>query len=297
MAKLWSFSLPLWGRVGVGALLVSISTIASAIPVTDDLGSVTHFGKPPQRIVSLLPSLTESVCTLGACERLVGVDDYSNHPESVRKLPHVGGLEDARVESIVALKPDLVLVPTSSRALERLRALGIKVVALEPRTFADVRRVLATLGPLLGARDGEAVWREIEQGLAAVVRELPANLRGTRVYFEVSTAPYAAGEASFIGELLARLGVRNIVPAALGPFPRLNPEFVVRADPDVIMLAEDEPVSRIDTRPGWQRMRAVRGHRICNFSRAEGDVLVRAGPRLAEAARLMARCLKGEIRR
>ncbi|HEX2545378.1 MAG TPA: helical backbone metal receptor [Ramlibacter sp.] len=280
----------------MGALLGTFCLLANALQITDDLATTTHFPAPPQRIVSLLPSLTESVCALGACERLVGVDDYSNHPPSVKSLPHVGGLEDARVESILALKPDLVLVPTSSRALDRLRTLGIKVVALEPRTFADVRRVLAALGPVLAARDGQAVWRDIEQGLAAAARELPPSLRGTRVYFEVSTAPYAAGEASFIGELLARLGVRNIVPAALGPFPRLNPEFVVRADPDVIMLAEDEPVSRLDTRPGWQRMKAVRGNRICNFTRAQGDVLVRAGPRMAEAAHLMVRCLKGEIR-
>jgi iron complex transport system substrate-binding protein len=279
----------------VGALLATFSFLAHAIQLSDDLHATTYFTRPPQRIVSLLPSLTESVCALGACERLVGVDDYSNFPERVRSLPHVGGLEDARVEAIVALQPDLVLVPTSSRALERLRALGVKVVALEPRTFADVRRVLALLGPLLAARDGEAVWREIEQGLAAAVRELPAPLRGTRVYFEVSSSPYAASEASFIGELLARLGVRNVVPAALGPFPRLNPEFVVRADPDVIMLAEDERIGSLATRPGWQRMRAVREGRICAFTEGEGDVLVRAGPRMAEAARLMVRCLRGDL--
>ena len=282
---------------GALALVLCLFAGASqALTVRDDRGTSVHIPHPPQRIVSLLPSLTEFVCALGACQRLAGVDDFSNHPASVRALPHVGGLEDARVESIVALKPDLVLVPTSSRALERLQALGLTVLAVEPRTFADVRRVLGLLGPVLGARDGDAVWREIEQGLAEAARELPPALRGTSVYFEVSTVPYAASESSFIGELLARIGARSIVPGHLGPFPKLNPEFVVRADPDVIMLAEDEPAVRIDTRPGWARMRAVRGGRVCAFTPAEGDVLVRAGPRMAEGARLMVRCLRGTLR-
>jgi iron complex transport system substrate-binding protein len=275
-------------------LLWTAAASAQALTVTDERGVAVRFDQPPQRIVSLLPSLTEFVCALGACERLVGVDDYSNHPPPVRAVPHVGGMEDARVETIVALKPDLVLVPQSSRALERLQALGLKVFVAEPRTLADVERVLRLLGPVLGARDGAQVWREVEQGVDAAARELPPSLRGTRVYFEVSTAPYAAGEASFIGELLARIGARNIVPASLGPFPKLNPEFVVRADPDVIMLAEDEPAARIEGRPGWQRMRAVRAGRVCVFDAAQRDVLVRAGPGMAEAARLMVQCLKGQ---
>lgn len=281
MRKAWLWLLLLWAGC------------AQATTLQDDLGHTVRFDRPPQRIVSLLPSLTEFVCVLGACGRLVGVDDFSDFPASVRKLPHVGGLEDARVETIVGLRPDLVLVPSSSRALERLQALGLRVLVLEPRTFADVRRVLGLLGPVLGARDADAVWAEIERGVERQARALPADQRGARVYFEVSAAPYAASEASFIGELLARVGVRNIVPASLGPFPKLNPEFVVRADPDVIMLAEDEPGVRIAGRPGWGRMRAVRAGRICNFGRAEADVLVRAGPRMAEGARLMVQCLAG----
>src|SRR5690349_12315544 len=167
-----------WGAL----LLLAGAASVHALQVVDDRGTRVDFAQPPQRIVSLLPSLTEFVCALQACGRLVGVDDYSNHPASVRGLPHVGGLEDARIESIVALQPDLVLAPTSSRALDRLQALGLKVLALEPRTFGDVRRVLSLLGPVLGTRDATAIWRSIEQDLASASRELPAALRGTRVY-------------------------------------------------------------------------------------------------------------------
>lgn len=266
----------------------------AAVEVTDDLGARVDIARAPQRIVSLLPSLTEFVCALDACGRLVGVDDYSNHPAAVRALPHVGGLEDARIESIVALKPDLVLAPTSSRALPRLQALGLTVLALEPRTFADVQRVLALLGPVLAAGDAQRVWDDIRRGLDAVAASVPPQLRGTRVYFEVSSVPHAASESSFIGELLARLGVGNIVPGKLGPFPQLNPEFVVRADPQVIMLAGASEVPRLASRPGWQRIAALRAGRVCAFSHEEADALVRAGPRMAEGARLMVQCLRGE---
>jgi iron complex transport system substrate-binding protein len=110
------------------------------------------------------------------------------------------------------------------------------------------------------------------------------------VYFEVSRGPYAAGESSFIGETLTRLGVRNVVPAALGPFPRLNPEYVVRADPDVIMIGNRSMQAMVPY-PGWNNLRAIRQQRICVFGPNDSDVVVRPGPRMAEAARLMAQCL------
>ncbi|MDB5956615.1 helical backbone metal receptor [Ramlibacter sp.] len=274
------------------ALLLLATGAHAAVQVIDDRGVTRSFARPPQRIVSLLPSLTETVCVLQACTRLVGVDDFSTWPQQVQRLPHVGGLEDARVESIVELRPDLVLAPTSSRALPRLVALGLPVVALEPRTLGDVQRVLRVLGPLLAAGDADAQWQRIAQGVDDAARSLPPDRRGTRVYVEVGSAPYAAGAASFIGELLQRLGAANVVPAALGPFPKLNPEFVVRADPQVIVVARGE-LAALRARPGWQRIAAVRQGRICGLTPQQDDVLMRAGPRLAEAAALLAQCLQG----
>ena len=270
--------------------LASPFAAAGSVQLTDDRGVKIELAAPPQRIVSLLPSLTESVCELGACERLVGVDRYSNWPASVRALPQLGGGIDPNVEAIVALKPDVVLLARSSRVIERLEALGLKVVVLEPQTHADVHRVLGKVGQLLGSTEAERVWRGIDAAVAAAAQALPAGARGTRVYFEVNNAPYAASESSFIGETLARLGARNIVPAALGPFPKLNPEYVVRADPELIMVGE-RSAQGLEQRPGWGAIRAVRAGRICRFTAEQSDVLVRAGPRMAEAARLMAQCL------
>jgi len=265
---------------------------AAQLKITDDRGITVTLARSPQRIVSLLPSLTESVCALGECRRLVGVDRYSNFPPAVRGLPRVGGGIDPNVEAVVALRPDLVLIATSSRAAQRLESLGVKVVALEPHTSADLRRVLERLGQLLEVPDAQHVWREIDQGVTAAAQSLPPSARGLRVYYEVSRGPYAAGPDSFIGEVLQRLGARNIVGSELGVFPQINPEFVVRADPDVIMMGAPE-ADDLPQRPGWANLRALRGGRVCMFSAQESDVLLRPGPRMAEAARLLARCLAG----
>jgi iron complex transport system substrate-binding protein len=261
-----------------------------ALQVTDDRGAVITFDQPPQRIVSLLPSLTETVCELGQCARLVGVDRYSNFPASLSAVPKVGGGLDPNIEAIVALKPDVVLMATSSRAGERLRSLGMKVVALEPKTHADVQRVMLKLGQVLGVADAQKIWRVIDAGVSAAAQSLPASVKSTRVYFEVNQGPYGASESSFIGETLTRLGVQNILSATLGPFPKLNPEYIVRANPDLIMVGA-RSADGMAQRPGWGSLRALRDQRLCVFPVAQSDVLVRPGPRMAEGARLMAQCL------
>ena len=255
-----------WIRCLSAALGLGLFALAAhALDVVDERGVTVSLPQPPQRIVTLLPSLTEGVCALGACSRQVGVDNYSN-------------------------SPDAVLLAKSSRVTQRLEALGLKVLVLEPKSHADVRRVLDKLDQVLGTREAPNIWRAIDAGVSAAAQSLPASARGQRVYFEVNSAPYAAGESSFIGETLARLGMKNIVPASLGPFPKLNPEYVVRANPDLIMVSV-RSAAGMEQRPGWSGIRAVREGRICRFDAAQSDVLVRPGPRMDEAARLMARCI------
>ncbi|MCB1980131.1 MAG: ABC transporter substrate-binding protein, partial [Burkholderiaceae bacterium] len=263
-------------------LVLAMATLAQAGPITvvDDKGRTVTLAGAPQRIVSLLPSLTETVCALGACDRLVGVDRYSNWPASVKLLQGVGGGLDPNIEAIALLRPDVVLMATSSRAQVRLESLGLKVVALEPKTHADVQRVLGKVGQVLGVQDALQVWRVIDAGVQAAAQSVPAAAHGTRVYFEVSSGPFAAGQASFIGETLTRLGAGNIIPASLGPFPKINPEFVVRADPDLIMVGE-RSADGMAARPGWAQMRAIREGRLCRFDAAQSDVLIRPGPRMA----------------
>ena len=268
-------------------------TMGWAVTVQDDRGQAVMLSAPPKRVVSLLPSLTETVCALDACDRLVGVDRYSNWPTSVQELPKLGGGLDPNIEAVVAARPDLVLMATSTPGGDRLRALGLKVLTLEPKTHADMRRTLQTLARALGLPDARAdqVWAQMDQALTQVAQAIPPSQRGLRVYIEVSTVPHAASASSFMGETLQRLGQRNIVGPENGPFPQVNPEWVVRQQPEVI-IAADTHVASMLARPGWSSLQAVQSKRVCAHTPQESDVLVRPGPRLAEAARLMARCFQ-----
>lgn len=281
-------------RILTALLLGLVTGLATSAPVQlkDDRGVSLTLPDVPRRIVSLLPSLTESVCALGDCARLVGVDRYSNFPASIQALPRLGGMDDTSIESVVALRPDVVLVAISSRLTDRLEALGLKVVALEPKTHADVQRVLGTLAAMLGKpQAGAQTWQRIDDGIRAAAASLPPAARQLTVYYEVDSAPYAAGTASFIGETLTRLGARNVIPPELGPFPKLNPEYVVRANPQVIMVGQ-RSAPGLPQRPGWNNIQGVRQQRLCVWTPEESDVLVRPGPRMDEGAALMARCLR-----
>jgi iron complex transport system substrate-binding protein len=247
----------------------------------------------PGRIITLMPSLTETVCALGECARLVATDSFSDWPASVRSLPKAGGLDDAEIEQIVSLQPEVVILAHATRVTERLRELGIATFDVETRSFADIFRSISAIGRLLEIPDRAAdLNREIESSVGRAVDQAKQELRGRNptVYYEVDSGPYAAGPLSYIGEMLARLGARNILPPELGPFPKLNAEYVVRHDPDVIFASPQE-APNLGGRPGWDRIRAVREKRVCSFPPPVRDTIVRPGPRVAEGMRAMAQCL------
>lgn len=285
--------------VGLGVVLLAVVLLcfwgppahAQGISVVDDRGVTVRLPRAPQRIVTLLPSITESVCALGACKQVVATDRWSNWPASVQALPKLGGLDDANVELIVAQKPDLVLVAPSSRVAPRLRALGLTVAELDAQDLSQVRKLFGKIAALIGQpQAAEPRWQALQAEIDAARDQVPLKARGMRVYFEVGATPYAAGAASFIGQLLTRLGAVNVVPAELGPFPKLNPEFVVRANPDLIMIAAEE-ADGLAARPGWARMKAVAGHHVCAIAHADYDLLARPGPRLGMGTAVLARCL------
>lgn len=264
---------------------------ASAIELLDDRGARVRLAQAPRRIVTLLPSLTETVCALGACDRIVATDRWSNWPASVKDLPKLGGIDDANVELIVAQRPDVVLLSPSSKLAGRLRVLGLTVAELDAQDLPQVQRLFDKVAVLIGQpQTGAPLWQRLLAQVDAAAASVPAKARGMRVYFEIASQPYAAGEASFIGQLLSRVGAANVVPASQGPFPKLNPEFIVSAAPDLIMIAADE-AGGLASRPGWHRMKALQHKRVCAIGLADFDLLARPGPRLGLAAGVLARCL------
>ena len=276
-------------------LLLMVVQTAAAVTVVDDRQIKVEFSQPPQRIITLLPSLAETVCALGACQLLVGTDNYADWPSSVKQLPKLGGLYDTSVEAIVKLKPDVVLAGKSSRIIKRLESLGIKVVAIEPQSLSDVQRSMRTVALVLQLpqpeESADRLWKQALQAIASAAQKISPSAQGASFYFEASTGGYAASESSFIGGIMKQLGLKNTVTSNMGAFPQVNPEFVVRSNPQWIFLAEPMAQS-LDKRPGWSVIQAVKLGQVCAFTPEQGNVLVRPGPRMGEAATILVACLQ-----
>jgi iron complex transport system substrate-binding protein len=284
--------------LAMGAVLFllwpSLEVFGAPILVTEDRGVVVAFDHPPQRIISLLPSLTESICALGKCGALVGVDRFSNWPKSIKDLPKLGGMGDINIERIIQLKPDVVLLEKASPVIARLNGLGIKTFSFDIKSMSDEQRTLQKLDSILGTSESTRVWNQIEQEIKRASKQLPSKEKSIHVYFEVNPAPYAAGGSSFIGEILSQLNLINIIPESLGPFPKINPEFVVQVKPEIILLT-GSTVADIQKRPGWSSIPAVSKNRICVFTAEQNDVLVRPGPRMGEAALIISQCIQEKM--
>ncbi|WP_018112456.1 ABC transporter substrate-binding protein [Thermus igniterrae] len=278
------------------AFLAVLWALALAFPLTltDDLGRTVTVKAPPKRIVTMLPSVTETVCALGACDRLVATDDYSDWPEAVKRLPKAGGLYNPNPELIVSLKPDLVLVSKYGRLYETLERAGLTVYAVRTETYEDIFRTTRILGRLLGleaqaerlvAQIQKEVYQEEARGAKAPSRP--------RVYYEIDPTPYTVGPESFIGVLIQKARGVNIVPRELGLFPKIAPEFVVEKNPEVIVATYPGALEAIRARPGWTRVRAVQAGRICVYTGGQDSLLSRPGPRVAQGLRLLVDCFHG----
>jgi iron complex transport system substrate-binding protein len=284
--------------VACAALLPAASAAApaeGAAPdgsVVDDLGRAVLLERPARRVVSMAPSHTEAVCALERCHLLVGRDAASNHPEQVLALPDLGSAFAPDLERLVALEPDLVLVDEYSGLAEALAPLGIPVYAGTPQRLEEIFVLFERLGRLLDAeREAVALGDRVRGDIDAIAARV-AGLPAPRVYYEIDATPYSVGPDGFIGTLIALAGGANIVPADLGEFPLLDPEFVVAGDPEVIVLANapyGESLATVRARPGWSGLSAVVTGRVAELDAEEGDLLSRAGPRVGEAVALLAR--------
>lgn len=279
--------------------LVALGPAQAQATVVDDLDRPVTTAVPAQRVVAMIPTHTETVCALGACDRLVGVDRFSNHPASVASLPSLGSAFDADVEAIVALEPDLVLTDEYSGLAEALDGLGIPVYAATAQTIDDIWEVTEEVAALLGLETEGALLVGRTRGRLDALTASVADRDPVRVFVEIDATPYSVGPGSYLGTLLARAGLRNVVPTGLGDFPRLDPEQVIDSDPEAIVLLDapyGETLASVAARPGWANVSAVRTGRVIEASQAEVDLLTRAGPRVAEALRLVIDWFEPDVR-
>ncbi len=278
------------------ALCSLASATAYPLAVTDDLGRKVTLASEPKRIVTMLPSHTETLFAIGAGDKLVGIDEYSNYPKAeTDKIAKVGSGFEPNLEAIVALKPDLVLADesTSSKLVEKLEKAGVNVYGGTAQTYNEVFEKIAVIGKITN-REAQAV--KLISGMRAELNTIEASVRAlpkVTAYFEVDPTPYAVGPNSFIGVLITKAGGLNIIPAKLGDFPKISPELVVNANPSVILGVNLEDVLK---RPGWASIAAVKTKRVLEFPSEINDAIVRPGPRLPVALRAIALALHPEMK-
>ncbi len=280
-------------------LLLAAATSAAAttypLTLTDDLGRRVTLQAEPKRVVSVLPSTTETLCALNLCERLVGVDDYSDFPASVSKLPKVGGLYNPNVEAMVALKPDLVVVSKYGKLAESLTAAGITVLAINPETYEEVFSKTLVLGRVMNREaQAKALVIQMRRDIARIEILTKNAVVKPTAYYEVDPTPYTVGPNSFIGVLLGKAGAVNIIPASLGDFPKISPELVVQQNPQLI-LGVDLATAR--ARPGWAGIAAVKSGRVTAIAPGSplDNLLTRPGPRLPLALAALAKIVHPEL--
>jgi iron complex transport system substrate-binding protein len=245
------------------------------------------------RVVSLVPSLTEVAYAVGAGRMLVGNTNQCDYPEAAKGLFKVGDFINPDVERIVALRPTLVFVtlPAHGQLAKKLAELKIPVYVSRPADIRAVFREIDTVARLLGRKEsGESLAAAMRRRLDSV----PPSSDTARVYVEISGIPLmTAGGGTFINELLLRAGGRNVFESSVQEYPVVDPEAVLAADPDVILLLHPDMSARdVRQRYGWDGVNAVRHGRV--YDGLDEDLLFRPGPRIVEGVVLLANLLHPE---
>ncbi len=264
--------------------------------VVDEAGRAVRVPILPLRIVSLAPSLTETVYALGLQDRLVGDTDYCDYPVEAQKKPKVGGGINPNLEVIASLHPDLVLVVKSFNRLETVRALetlGIPSYSTDPHTVDEIVSSTEKLANVLGVPDvGKSLATDLHQRLTTLHEKL-APLPQTRVLFVVWTEPLVSiGKGTFIADALRKAGADSIVDSD-HDWPQMNLEEVVHLQPDYLVFAashSDAGAHDFDTlsaKPGWTLLEAVQNRRFAVIS----DAVNRPAPRIVSAIEDLARQL------
>jgi ABC-type Fe3+-hydroxamate transport system substrate-binding protein len=267
-------------------------------PLTDASGVELALPRPPRRIVSLIPSTTETLCALGLGDALVGVTVYCSEPaEIVRAKTRIGGEKNPDLERIRALAPDLVVANVEENVREHvdaLRAWSIPVWVTYPRTAEDSLRMIRELGEVTGARAPAAALLGELEPLYARVRAASAVRPPVDVFYAIWRGPYMTiGADTYIHDVLAVCGGRNVFGDRPERYPAVTLEEIAARRPAVILLP-DEPFrfrrAHLDDFAPYREIPAVRDGRV---HLVDGKPFSWHGPRLAEALRTLPALLAG----
>jgi iron complex transport system substrate-binding protein len=286
-------------RVAVVALLVVAACGGSPGPsnpapgarfpvtITEADGSQLTIEHQPRRIVSLSPTATEMLFAIGAGPEVVAVDDQSNYPANA-PLTKLSGFQP-NIEAIAAYTPDIVVAAEDLGGLVHgIQALGLPIL-LEPaaKTLDDSYAQIAQLGAATGhTSEAGALVTKMRAQIRSFVALVTKSSRPVKIYHELDNTYYSATSATFIGQVYKLLGLTNIADAAAGgvpDYPQLSAEYIVNANPDLIVLADTKCCSQslqtVTARPGWSVISAVRSGEVVGV---DDDIASRWGPRIID---------------
>ena len=273
--------------------------IAQALTVVDQTGHAVTLPAAPRRIVSLVPGVTEILFAIGAQDAVVGVTDFCDYPPEARRKARVGDMLAPNLETLVSLKPDLVVATRSGNreeTFDQLKRLGLPVYLVdEPPSIAGVLRLVGGLGQLTGRRDAAAaVAAGLERRIASV-RERVAGRPHPRVLYVLWPEPLIVpGRGSLVSELIASAGGESVTADQAQGYPRMSLEAAVGRAPEVIILARHGAGTGPAAREQWQRLESLPAIRSGRLYAADGDLLHRYGPRVVDGLELLARLIHPE---
>jgi iron complex transport system substrate-binding protein len=252
------------------------------------------------RIVSLAPSVTEILFALGLAENIVGTTDSCDYPPEAKSIRHVSGFGTPNVETLLSVSPDMVIACGLEKPdiLAVLRQSGVRVVDVQPKGpisgFPELFDAIRAIGEATGrAAEARAIVARMDLELQAVAARIAAieEDQRPRVFVEIDKSPLmTAGAGSFIDDLIARAGGRNVAHGIQTAYPRIDPERVIAWNPEVVLVAHGGPpgeaAKRLARQIGWSNIAAVRQRRI--IDEIDPDLLFRPGPRLVEGVTQLA---------
>jgi iron complex transport system substrate-binding protein len=265
------------------------STPATTVSPATQAPSTTAAGVVPSRIISLSPTATEMLYAIGAGDQVFAVDDFSNYPaEAAAKMQGLSGFEP-NVEAIAGLEPDLVVTDgTNADLLTQFDTLGITHwEGPAAVTFDDIYTQIEQLGATTGhVAEAAQLVSQMQTDIAKVIAGLPDLPKPLTYYHELDPNGYwSVTSDTFIGRVYSQVGLKNIADAVGdgNPYPQLNGEFIVSADPDLIFLACTkycgETPETVAARPGWDAMTAVKNGNVIPM---DDDIASRWGPRIVD---------------
>ncbi len=280
------------------------SPTPASLEFTDGLKNTIRLAGPAKRVVSLAPSNTEILFAVGAGAQVVGRDEFSNYPAEAASVASVGGsMGKYNAESIVSLKPDLVLAAEINppELVKSLQDLGLTVYYLSnPTTMDGMYANLATVARLTGHEaETTALVEKLKQRVEAVKTRLGTPETRPTVFYELDAsqpnAPYTIGPGSFMDLLIKEAGGENVTGDQNSPWVQYSLEALVVKNPDIILLGDANygvSVESVGKRAGWESLKAVKDGKVLTFN---DDLVSRPGPRLVDGLEELARLLHPEL--